>query len=349
MLQCRTVHRIGQIRHVTQAALLLLEDCFASGPFGVADMLMAANHVAARHFGEGAPRFEWTFVGAAAGPVRTSNGLDVPAQEGLREAPFDLVFVPAAYYRGRAAFGRWLRAQRPAAAWLRRQHRAGAVLATYGAGSFLLGEAGLLDGRAAATSWWLERQFRERYPRARLESTELITDDERIVCAGAPALMLYLVVKLVERFMSPGIALRTVRATQIDLGHAVHSPYLHERYEAAAEDPLVNAARYRMQRSLAHGPGVAALAAELGVSQSTLIRRFKRTLGVSPQMFQQGLRVEAARQWLETSRLPLDEIIARVGYSDVSSFTRLFQQRVGMTPGAYRQRYGEPGRGADAA
>jgi transcriptional regulator GlxA family with amidase domain len=341
MLQCRTFHGIGQIRHITHVALLLLEDCFASGLMGVADMLTAANHVAGRHFGADAPRFEWTFTGVTAAPVRACNGLDIPVQEALREAPFDLVLVPAAYYRGRAWFGRWLRAQRPAAAWLRRQWQGGAVLATYGAGSFLLGEAGLLDGRVAATSWWLERQFRERYPRARLETSELIVDDERIVSAGAAALLLYLVVKLIERFMSPGIALRTVRATQIDLGHAVHSPYLHERYEAGRDDPLVNAARYRMQQSLAQAPAVAALAAELGISQSTLIRRFKRTLGVSPQMFLQGLRVEAARQWLETSRLPLDEIIARVGYSDVSSFTRLFQQRVGMTPGAYRLRYGD--------
>ncbi len=324
-----------------------MEDCFASGLMGIADMLMAANHVSGRHYGEDAPRFRWTFVSASGKPVRACNGLDIVAQDGLRAAAYELVFVPASYYHGRARFGRWLRAQRPVAAWLRRQWQGGAVLASYGAGSFLFGEAGLLDGRASATSWWLEKQFRERYPKVRLDPADLMTDDERIVCVGAASLYLYLVVKLIERFMSPGIALRAVRATQIDVGHSMLSPYLHERYESAREDPLVNAARHRMQQGMSGAVGIADLSDTLGVSQSTLIRRFKRALGVSPQMFLQGLRVEAARQWLETSRLPMEEIVGRVGYADTSSFTRLFQQRVGMTPGAYRERFG--GFGGEAA
>jgi transcriptional regulator GlxA family with amidase domain len=320
-----------------RVALLAFEDCFASGVTGIADVLMAANHLVRKDFGKDARCFDWCFVSADGASVIASNGLRMVTQEGLHERPYDLVFIPAVYYRGAAAFDRWIRAQRSIAEWLAQQWRAGAVLATYGAGSFLLAEAGLLDGRLAVTAWWLQDRFRKRYPRVRLRERELMIDADRLVCVGAGASYLYLVIRLVERFLSPEIAQNCVRALQIDIGSSVQSPYPQTGPRITREDSLVNAALHAMQQHLAAEVRIVALAHQLKVSQSTLIRRFKRVTGMSPQMVLQDLRVRRAQQWLATSDLTVEEIVERVGYADVSSFTRLFQHRTGLSPGEYRR------------
>ena len=78
----------------------------------------------------------------------------------------------------------------------------------------------------------------------------------------------------------------------------------------------------------------------LAVSERTLARRFKSSLGMSPLTYLQSQRIARARQLLETSTLALDRIVEQCGYQDLSSFRKLFTRQVGMTPREYRLRFG---------
>ena len=71
----------------------------------------------------------------------------------------------------------------------------------------------------------------------------------------------------------------------------------------------------------------------------TLVRRFKEHTGEGPQVWIQKQRIESGRQLLETTRLSLDDIVCEVGYTDVSSFRRLFKRHTGLTPREYRHRF----------
>ncbi|WP_341648841.1 helix-turn-helix transcriptional regulator [Thauera humireducens] len=84
---------------------------------------------------------------------------------------------------------------------------------------------------------------------------------------------------------------------------------------------------------------ISVLADALAISDRTLIRRFKAALGQTPLAYLQDLRLEAARALLETGDLSVEAIGGQVGYNDTSSFSRLFRQRIGMSPGAYRNRF----------
>jgi transcriptional regulator GlxA family with amidase domain len=75
------------------------------------------------------------------------------------------------------------------------------------------------------------------------------------------------------------------------------------------------------------------------VSARTLIRRFRSALDQTPLNYLQDLRLESARALLETSALGIEKFANQVGYGDTSSFTRLFRQRIGMSPGSYRSRF----------
>ena len=78
----------------------------------------------------------------------------------------------------------------------------------------------------------------------------------------------------------------------------------------------------------------------LAVSERTLARKFKASLGMSPLSYLQSQRIARARQLLETSTLALERIVEQCGYEDISSFRKLFARQVGMTPREYRLRFG---------
>jgi len=81
------------------------------------------------------------------------------------------------------------------------------------------------------------------------------------------------------------------------------------------------------------------LAGHLGISNRTLIRRFHGAIRLTPLAYLQNLRIDAARSLLENAEVGGEQLAHRVGYSDVSSFVRLFRQRTGVTPAVYRARF----------
>src|SRR5215468_6993740 len=77
-----------------------------------------------------------------------------------------------------------------------------------------------------------------------------------------------------------------------------------------------------------------------GLSERTFTRRFSMATGMSPLDYIHALRLEEAKQILETQDLPIETVALEVGYQDNGFFGRMFRRRVGMTPGQYRKRFG---------
>jgi transcriptional regulator GlxA family with amidase domain len=77
----------------------------------------------------------------------------------------------------------------------------------------------------------------------------------------------------------------------------------------------------------------------VGLPERPFMRRFAAATGMSPLEYVHRLRIEEAKQMLETADAPLEDVAAEVGYQDPSFFSRLFRRRVGMTPAHYRRRF----------
>ena len=82
------------------------------------------------------------------------------------------------------------------------------------------------------------------------------------------------------------------------------------------------------------------LTAEFGLSSRTLTRRFVAATGHGPQAYLQLVRVRHAQRLLETTGESVDEIRRAAGYHDPAAFRRVFKQTTGLSPNAYRNRYG---------
>lgn len=321
------------------AAILGFNDAYASVIGGFADMLQVANSHMRKQGIQPTGLFEWHFVSACGQSVRASNGLELAMRPISSDDRYDLVFVPSLHYRGWAEFQRFLTEQVEVRDWLSKQWKAGAWISANCTGTFLLAETGLLNHRTATTTWWLERHFRERFPSVDLQMRPAVTEDERLVCGGAHATFLLQSVRLLNRFVGKAIAMQCARSMLIDLTQTIQTPLQPLIADKSHNDPLIHRAQKWLQDHMAQQIRISELAQMLAVSDRTLIRRFNSTMGQSPLTYLQHLRIDTARALLEAGDLSTEQIAVYVGYSDTASFTRLFRERVGFTPSAYRGRF----------
>ncbi|WP_454651123.1 GlxA family transcriptional regulator [Bradyrhizobium liaoningense] len=322
-----------------RAAILAYDGCYASSVGGFADLLQIANsHLRRQNAGEAA-YYEWQFVSLNGRDVVASNGLPLRTESIDRRQPFELIFIPSLHYAGRKVFDRLLKSQRPVCSWLVEQWQGGAWLAANCTGTFVLAETGLLDGRIATTTWWLAEQFRSRFPSVVLQLQPIITECDRLICAGASASYLLQMMRVIDRFSGPVIASQCAKSMLIDVSQTSQTPYLPLLTHKEHSDSIVHRAQRWLEKNMAREILISELSNEVATSERTLIRRFKATLNQTPLGYLQDMRIEAARTFLEAGDLSISVIAERVGYSDTSSFSRLFKERMGLSPGAYRSRF----------
>ena len=323
-------------------AILAVESCYVSCAAGFADVLQAANAHLRHQQGSTCRPFAWTFVSPDGGPVGASNGMKIETQPFGCRLRFDVVAIPAIHYPGFKAFVRFLDQQTTTYEWLRAQWNAGAWIGANCTGTFLLAQSGLLDGRAATTTWWLNQQFRSRYPRIDLQFRSVLTETDRLSCAGATATYLLQAIRVVDRYTGSNVASQCAKSMLIDISHTGQVPYFPLLAETKHADSVVERAQDWLRTNMAREVTVSDLARAMAVSERTLVRRFGAAIGQTPRGYLQAVRLEAARALLEVGDLSVQSVASQVGYSDASSFSRLFSQGVGLSPGAYRRRFHLP-------
>jgi transcriptional regulator GlxA family with amidase domain len=315
-----------------EIAVLVNEDVFDSGLTSILDVLETANALA-EQLSE-APRWNVTTVGFGR-QVRTSAGLIVDCEPVTRAEDADLLMVPAVNERQPDALVEFVGGARslPARELIAKTHARGAGVASACAGTFLLAEAGVLDGRRATTTWWLAPAFRARYPQIQLELGSMVVHEETITTAGAAFGHLDLALALV-RSSSPAVADLVARYLVVD-ERPSQAPYIMPS-ALAQFDPTVAAFERWARDRLAQAISIPDAAQCLGVSERTLQRIVQRTMGTSPIRFVQDLRIERAIHLLRTTDLSLETIARRVGYEQPNTLRSLLRQRTGKTTAALR-------------
>ena len=315
----------------------------ASGVAGPIDVFAAANALAAKRAKAERDPFQqirWRVESLDGQPVRTASGQWV-AVDGKIDARkrADAIVVTAPFVADIDAFVARREQLHALSSALRRQHQAGAVLASYCTGNYLLAEAGLLDGRFATTHWAKATDFARRYPRVTLRANEVLTEQDGILCGGAVTSYLNLALRLVERFAGEQLAAMTAKILLIDTNRISQASYATLLDENGHTDRLVARAQRRMEATLQQGFRLSELAAHLAVSERTLNRRFKQAVGDAPLGYLQTLRVEVAKRLLESGGIGLDVVSQRVGYGDLSTFRQLFKRKTGLSPRDYQRRF----------
>jgi transcriptional regulator GlxA family with amidase domain len=317
-----------------RVAVLAADGVFDSGLSIVLDVLGTANELGRTL--PNAAAFEITAVGTGS-EVRTAYGMRLattPLAE-LADRP-ELVAVPALGEKDPAALVDVVRGH-PALPWLAELAAAGVPLAAACTATFLFGEAGILDGRPATTSWWLGSAFRRRYPAVRLDESQILTRAGNLTTAAAAFAHIDLALSIVAD-SSPALAEHVARylvASPRSLQSAFVVPAVLTR-----SDPVLTAYETWVRAHLAEPMQVGRVARAIGVSERSLQRATAAQIGMSPIQLVHHIRIEHAVHLLRTTDRSLQSITTAVGYRNVSTLRTLMRRHGDTTPGEVRRAAG---------
>jgi transcriptional regulator GlxA family with amidase domain len=223
--------------------------------------------------------------------------------------------------------------------WIQVLRRRQTPIATSCTGAFILAEMGLLDGKTATTNWQYARMFQKRYPKVRLCPQHMLTEDDGILCTGAATAVYHLALHLIRLFGSNKLACTVSKALLVDANRNSQVPYVLSNPLKNHHDSQVLMAQQFIEEHFPVIDSIDTIARKVGISPRHFKRRFKSATGDLPLKYLQQIRIDAAKQKLETTRDTIEEITCAVGYTDVSSFCRLFKQYTEISPKTYRDRF----------
>lgn len=322
----------GQSPHIMpHITLLALPGALSSSLSLPMEMLSAADQLAQATFKRRAA-LRQTVVGPDRRPVRMASGLTLAVDAKWDEVTTtDLLIIPS-LWRDPTAH---LRRQTALLDWLRAHAAKRSALCAVGTGSWLLAEAGLLDGAAATTHWFYFDSFAARYPSVQLKRRHLITQADNLYCAGSVNSVADLTIHFIAGFYGGVIA----RRVEAQFSPESRRSFESNAYRATGSDVHGDELVIEAQEVLRTSKGelrMPAVAARLGISLRSLNRRFRQATGLTPQQWLQRQRLETARELLRTSNLSINEIAGTLGYLDPAYFGRQFREQMKQSPREYR-------------
>lgn len=227
---------------------------------------------------------------------------------------------------------------------LRRAHKKGARLVSFCSGVFVLAATGLLSGRRATTHWRYADRLAHAYPDITVVPDVLYIDEGSLLTAAGSAAGIDLSLHLIRRDWGlPAVnmvARRLVVPAHRDGGQA---QFIQAPVPSAREGSRLGEVLDRLQADPAREATIASLARQAGMSRRTFLRRFTSGTGTTPGAWLAGVRLNRARQLLETSQASLEDVAAAAGFGSSANLRHHFRRQLKLSPSTYRRRFGLDG------
>jgi len=277
--------------------------------------------------------FDWRIISVEGSSVQAGNGMSLTADatiDDIHRFPTVLVFGgnhPLQHLSKKVLN------------WLRKLARHGSVLGAIDTGAFALAEAGLLKDHRVTMHWESVTTFRERYPDIHVTEQVYCIDRDRITCSGGHA-TLDMVLDLITRHHSPGLAQIVADAFVCGAIRQETEP------QRSAETHMTRDALSPLSRILSDmeeniGTPLSAqtLAKRAGVSIRALNRVLGARVGEPPMRYYRKIRLQAARNSLFYSDMPIQDIAHSCGFASPEVFSRTFKDHFGVSPREFRRQF----------
>jgi len=207
-------------------------------------------------------------------------------------------------------------------------------------GSFVLGYAGILDGKRAATHWEFERQFQSLFPAVELDINALYVDDDNIITsAGTAAALdccLYIIRQRFGSEVANQIARRMIVPPHREGGQA---QFIAQPVPETTRDARINNLIDYLQRNISQPLNLDTLAESVAMSRRTLTRHFMKATGMSVASWITAERLRRSQLLLESSNLPIEAVAEQVGYLSAVTLRQQFKARFGVSPAEWRKTF----------
>ncbi|QXA47525.1 helix-turn-helix domain-containing protein [Enterobacter cancerogenus] len=216
----------------------------------------------------------------------------------------------------------------------------GAAIVGLCLGAFVLGYAGILDGKRAATHWEFERQFQSLFPKVQLDINALYVDDDRIITsAGTAAALdccLYIIRQRFGSVVANQIARRMIVPPHREGGQA---QFIAQPVPKDTRDARINCLIDYLQQHIAQPHNLDSLAAIVSMSRRTLTRHFTHATGMSVADWLSAERLRRSQILLESGNLPIESVAAEVGFASAVTYRQQFKARFGVSPMEWRKTF----------
>lgn len=309
--------------------LVVFDEVQALDVAGPLDVFAEANNLLPKK-----DHYETTLVGERAGHVVCSSGMEFKVHYGYQNfnSDSDLLIVAGGprvqEYRPNQSFLTWINER------VQNTSRFGAICN----GVFLLGHAGLLDGREVTTHWSHAERLSKQFPDANIRPDRIfIRDGNLFTCGGVTAgidLCLALVAEDWGHELALKVAKRLIVYIRRDGGQSQYSPYLAV---GPNEDSLVAKVLKYVTDHISEVLTIEGIADAVGVSRRTFSRAFAKHSNVTPSVFVEQVRIDFAKKLLEETGVPLKTVAFRCGFHNATQMRMIFSRQLNTTPKLYRE------------
>jgi transcriptional regulator GlxA family with amidase domain len=270
-------------------------------------------------------------LATTSGPVRSSSGTELLARGFRPYAEISTLIVAGGEGVKTAA------KCEKTLAFVRTMAKRGARIASVCSGAYILAEAGLLDGRRATTHWGRTRHFLSAYPRVKLEPDQIFTHDGPIWTSAGISAGIDLALAMVAEDFGDEVAQKTARQLVLyhrrSGGQSQFSSLLELKTPTGRFGALLTWARENLGAPLT----VEDLAEQAGMSTRHFTRAFIAETGTTPSKAVERLRIEVARQRVQSSSEAIEQVAQSTGFGDPERMRRAFIRAFGQPPQSLRR------------
>jgi transcriptional regulator GlxA family with amidase domain len=269
-------------------------------------------------------------------PVKGSSGLKLLANHAISRyrAKIDTLLVAGSPYIDVVSHNVEL------ISWLQRQARQVRRIGSVCSGAFILGAAGLLEGKRVTTHWNAAQRLAEMFPAIEMLPDQIYVKDGNLYTSAGVTAGMDLALAMVEEDHGRDLALRVARELVMFLkrpgGQSQFSTFLAAQ---ATERSMISGIQDYVLHNVSADLSVPTLALRARMSERNFSRIFKLEAAATPAEFVEAARIDVARRLIEELDIPLKSIAARSGFKNVDSMRRAFVRRMQVNPAQYRQRF----------
>ena len=314
--------------------VLLFRNVQALDVVGPTDAFAAA--ASATGSGSRVPPYEVFTVAASGKVVVSESGVALKPHHTFDSCPaMDTLLIPG------GCGIRDPRVSRKLAPWIARQAVRTRRVAAICTGTFGLAATGLLRNRRVTTHWRFARDLAARYPELRVDADALYIKDGRFYTSAGITAGIDLALALIEEDCGRVVSLQVARELVVYLRRAGGQTQYSEplEFEARAIDRFADLSRW-VATNLHRRITMDALSRRASLGPRQVSRRFKATFGVTPGDFVESLRMKEAQRRLAVSEASIKRVAISLGYRSSHVFRRAFERHFGVSPGAWRERFG---------
>jgi transcriptional regulator GlxA family with amidase domain len=227
--------------------------------------------------------------------------------------------------------------------WLKRTAPRARRFGSICTGAFLLGTAGLLDGKRVTTHWELGGELARRNPATQVEIDAIFVRDGKLCTSAGISAGIDLALALLEEDHGRALALKVARYLVLFLkrsgGQAQFSTVLQSQFSSI---PAIEQVQHWCHNNLGGDLRVSTLAKKAAMSERNFIRAFREDTGRTPAEFVASIRLQAARRLLEETELAPKAVARRCGLGTAAAMRRVFLRELGVAPAEYRDKFQAP-------